>query len=153
MSQRGARWSFFDHVGDVGRGQTKDPVGVDRWRLFRCPWFGIFLHKITKPDSARHLHNHPWWFMPIILKGGYDERWQQGIGFATRVRSWRRGSWRTMHRREFHGIASLVRVPTWTLIIVGPGYNDDQGMPEWGFLVDGKVVPWYVYDRSDYIQD
>jgi hypothetical protein len=43
-----------------------------RWNLFQCPWFSIKLHKILLDDGAC-MHDHPWSFITIILKGGYYE--------------------------------------------------------------------------------
>ena len=53
----------------------RDILGPDgtlylrRWSL-RIPFTGgwrLMLHKIARPDSARDLHDHPWWFVSLIL--------------------------------------------------------------------------------------
>jgi hypothetical protein len=33
----------------------------------------LYLHKFYTGDSDRHLHDHPWSFTSLILKGGYTE--------------------------------------------------------------------------------
>jgi hypothetical protein len=33
----------------------------------------LYLHKFYTGDSDRHLHDHPWPFHSLILKGGYNE--------------------------------------------------------------------------------
>jgi hypothetical protein len=33
----------------------------------------LYLHKFYTGDSDRHLHDHPWPFRSLILKGGYNE--------------------------------------------------------------------------------
>jgi len=33
----------------------------------------IYLHHILRSDKDRHLHDHPWDYSSIILKGGYFE--------------------------------------------------------------------------------
>lgn len=35
--------------------------------------FNVFLHHIVRSDNDRELHDHPWNFTSIILKGGYWE--------------------------------------------------------------------------------
>ncbi len=44
-----------------------------RWNLLTTPWFNIYLHCIYKPDEDKHLHDHPWNFIGIILSGAYIE--------------------------------------------------------------------------------
>jgi hypothetical protein len=44
-----------------------------RWYLFRCKRFQICLHHILLSDYDC-LHDHPWKFITLILKGGYYER-------------------------------------------------------------------------------
>ena len=43
-----------------------------RRNLFECPLFSIKLHKILKSDYDC-LHDHPWAFVSLILRGGYVE--------------------------------------------------------------------------------
>jgi hypothetical protein len=46
-----------------------------RWYLIpRNRRFNIYLHKFLRDDDDRALHDHPWWFVSLILKGGYFER-------------------------------------------------------------------------------
>lgn len=49
-----------------------DQPYLDRWIIFRCRWFGILLHKFVGSDDEC-LHDHPWPFVAIMLKGGYWE--------------------------------------------------------------------------------
>jgi hypothetical protein len=44
-----------------------------RYELFKTPWFRCYLHRIFEGDKDLHLHNHPWNFLGIILKGSYIE--------------------------------------------------------------------------------
>lgn len=41
--------------------------------LFRVPRFGIYLHHLLRSDYDRALHDHPWPFISIVLRGGYWE--------------------------------------------------------------------------------
>lgn len=54
-----------------------DPLGEPsriRWRIIHTPFFGIYLHKWNKPDPRPTLHDHPWVFFSIILKGHYIQK-------------------------------------------------------------------------------
>jgi hypothetical protein len=44
-----------------------------RTTIFKCRWFQINIHKILISDYDC-LHDHPWSFISIILRGGYYER-------------------------------------------------------------------------------
>jgi hypothetical protein len=42
-------------------------------RAFNTPLGGVKLHHILRSDDDRDLHDHPWSFLSIVLKGGYWE--------------------------------------------------------------------------------
>jgi len=107
--------------------------------------FGIAirLHHILRSDNDRHLHDHPWAFLSIVLRGGY---WEQrscrccldgNCGYAPcRWRgpgsiAFRRAS--TWHRL---GLPSAIDADSscWTLFI------SFRAKQDWGFLVDGEKV-------------
>lgn len=69
------RWKLFEKtkVGD-----PDNPL-IIRYHLFRCPWFGIWIHKMLRSDHDRALHDHPFSFISFILKGGYSEVTDIGI--------------------------------------------------------------------------
>ena len=47
---------------------------LKRWYLLpRNKFFNLYLHKFLASDDDRALHDHPWWNISIILKGGYIE--------------------------------------------------------------------------------
>ena len=109
----------------------KEPSRI-RWRLFHCPFFGIYLHKWFKPDPRSTPHNHPWAFISFILVGGYMERRVTGDRFITWVN--------VVRRDDFHNV-SEVMVPTWSLMLVGR----DRG--DWGYL-DPEYVPFEEHRHS-----
>lgn len=43
-----------------------------RWNLFECKLFSIKIHRILRSDYDC-LHDHPWAFVSVILRGGYVE--------------------------------------------------------------------------------
>lgn len=100
-----------------------------RLRIIQTPLFGIYLHKMTQPDSRDTLHNHPWAFVSFILRGGYTEfipgPYYAKSHYVKRVNVKR-------FNDSFHWIAEIDRVPTWTLVFVGRrrrvwGYKDRDG--------------------------
>jgi hypothetical protein len=106
------------------------------------------VHALESPDETRHLHNHPWPFCTVILRGGYDQLWAPSLERATAdaasgtppaTKRMRAGSIGRMTRHQFHAIAKLHRYPTWTLFVTGPRGG------AWGFATaDGFV------DHDDY---
>lgn len=47
---------------------------MDRWYIIpRNRWFNIYLHHLMRDDDPTALHDHPWWNISIVLKGGYYE--------------------------------------------------------------------------------
>ena len=83
--------------------------------------FNIFLHRFIKSDPD-DLHDHPWSFRSIILKGGYWEYTKQG-------KFWRGPlSYRYNPADTFHRVELDKNIPyCWTLFIPGKRVKD------WGF--------------------
>jgi len=52
--------------------KSESNIYLRRWYIFDCRWFGLKLHKIMLSDHDC-VHDHPWDFISIILKGGYVE--------------------------------------------------------------------------------
>jgi len=89
--------------------------------------FNIFLHKIFLSDSD-DMHDHPWSFVSIILKGGYWEYSEYG-------KKWRGvGSIAYRPAERFHRIELDNNKPVWTLCFVGPFKRN------WNFLKGDKIV-------------
>lgn len=118
-----------------------------RYRLFRCPWFGIFLHRILREDNDRDLHDHPWPFISIVLWGGYvEERPGSFLKFSHSGHPIhqpvpvKRGLFSTAFRRatDQHRI-TVVKPQTWTLFIP---FGRKR---EWGFQTPGGWMDWRTY--------
>lgn len=43
-----------------------------RWALV-AGLFSVRLHHFYRSDDARAFHDHPWWFVTLVLKGGYTD--------------------------------------------------------------------------------
>lgn len=116
---------------------------LERYYLFlkdrkRFP-FNVFLHKFLKGDPD-HIHDHPWPYATLILKGGYWEITPKG-------RFWRGpGHFRICSANSFHRIELEPSVTAWTLFMPGPQQR------EWGFDVDGtwmKNDDYFNYRKSN----
>ena len=109
--------------------------------------FNIFLHRFLKgvPDDV---HDHPWPYATLILKGGYYE-WipqfdKQGNKFSE-IAVWRGpGSFRVCGANSYHRIELDPSVECWTLFMPGPQKR------EWGFLVNNKWVQHEQYLQERY---
>jgi hypothetical protein len=97
-----------------------------RYQLLKTRWFNLYLHQLDAP--AWHpvgCHDHPWWFVTVLLKGGYLERHVNGA-----VVEWnRRYPGQILYRSASH--AHDVITPygrSWSLVLTGRKSRD------WGFL-------------------
>ena len=45
-----------------------------RWEILKTHFGSIWLHAIYKADTDKHLHNHPWDFISVVLRGSYYEQ-------------------------------------------------------------------------------
>ena len=113
---------ILDRVG-------QKPYLIRYYLLFtdRPKWFpfNIFLHKFLQGDPDE-LHDHPWPYFTLILKGGYWEVTHKG-------RFWRGpGSFRFSTPKSLHRVELEKGISAWTLFIPGPKTRD------WGFIVNGK---------------
>lgn len=104
--------------------------------------FNIFLHKFLRSDPD-DVHDHPWPYATLILKGGYYE-WipefnPQGEKISE-IRKWRGpGHFRISSSTSYHRVELCDGVECWTLFIPGPHQR------EWGFLKDNRWVQWEQY--------
>ena len=98
--------------------------------------FNIFLHKFLKSDPD-DVHDHPWPYATLILKGGYYE-WTpmfDGDKKIGEIITWRGpGHFRICKATSYHRIDLNPAVTAWTLFIPGPQKR------EWGFLVRNKWI-------------
>jgi hypothetical protein len=86
-----------------------------------------------REDRDRHFHDHPWAARNIVVKNYYIE--QRGNDLLWRER----GNTATLKFGEYHRIVQVASGGVWTLFITW------KYRGTWGFLVDGKKVPWRQY--------
>ena len=130
--------------------QSNEPY-LERYYLFlkdrkRFP-FNVFLHRFLKSDPD-DVHDHPWPYATLILKGGYYEwipLFNSNGEKVSEIAKWRApGHFRFCGANSYHRIELDPGVETWTLFIPGPQKR------EWGFLVKDKWVhnEKYLADRK-----
>lgn len=102
--------------------------------------FNLTLHKIVRSDDPV-MHDHPWPYMTIILKGGYFEHtplMHNGVQVGEQVR-WRGpGSIILRGSKRYHWLELDNEKPATTLFFMGPQTR------EWGFLINNK---WIKHDE------
>src|SRR6185369_13137745 len=75
-------------------GGHEDPYML-RWYLIpRNRRLNIYLHKFMRDDEDRALHDHPWWFISLVLRGAYTE--------VTDAGETRREAWSLAYRPATH---------------------------------------------------
>ena len=108
-----------------------------RERLGRpeCPYmtrwainFGLFslrIHHWHSSDDHRYYHDHPWWFVTLVLKGSYTDVSDGGREAMTP------GSIRYRPALHRHTV-EVADGGCWTVLLTG------KVVRRWGFWVNGK---------------
>ncbi|AQT78287.1 hypothetical protein B1R94_02120 [Mycolicibacterium litorale] len=131
-------------------GGVDDPYLL-RWHLIpRNPVLNIYLHKFLRSDDDRALHDHPWWFVSLILRGQYDEITDAGTkrrragSIAYRPATWRHRVallWKSCASCEGTGIG-YGQVPDSRWMETDCGACDGSGngrtLPCWTIIVTGR---------------
>lgn len=115
---------------------------VTRWYLHLPYGRKVMLHRFAESDRDRDLHDHPYDFVSLVLRGGYVEKhrtWVKGRRYRDEERRvivrWNRRRAEDLHR------VLLLRWPTWTLVLTG------RRRRQWGFLTRRGWVAEYDYER------
>jgi hypothetical protein len=126
------------HTPDTKIGFRHEFIGnqecpyMERW-LLQLGKFSLRLHHWIASDDDRHLHDHPWWFITFVLKGGYtdvyDPRFEMGSDRRYKDRL-KRGSLRYRPAHHTHTV-QVNEGGCWTFLLTGPKIRD------WGFWVNG----------------
>lgn len=164
---------LFARKPDFTIGRTDD-VYMRRWYVIpRNRWFNIYLHNIMCDDDTTALHDHPWWNISIVLKGGYWEvmpsrttgRWDveqslssenMGRAIAYAYQPSHRRVWREpgsiivrraidAHRLELKrgGVGEFRPITSWSLFITG------RNVRTWGFWYKDGWVPHTTFVKKN----
>lgn len=139
------RWWVFNPYSKDAAGNA----GPARWS-----WLpSIRVHHIMRADDDEHLHDHPWNARTIVLRGWYvEERPPRGEQYSPDVCGWvkKTEGWHTMWGRpagytgrvlfnSYHRISEVSPGGVYTLWFTW------RYQGTWGFLVNGKKMPWREY--------
>ena len=120
-----------------GADSDKQSLYLRRFFLWRSETFGnLYLHFFHRSDDDRNtLHDHPWAFVSLLLKGGYTEHTPEGA--ARKLPGmilYRPANW--IHRVELtHGRCV-------SLVWVG------KRVRTWGFWEGGRFTAFFDYFRA-----
>jgi hypothetical protein len=127
------------------------------WVIPRNGLFNIYLHNTVANDEDRALHDHPWWNMSVVLRGGY---WEV-IPFTSGIRGSVSADLPYTQRRVWRGPGSIViRPPTGAhRLEVGPKgsswslFITLRRVRTWGFLCPNGWVDWQTFTgASDHME-
>ncbi len=106
---------------------------MERFWILRTPWLSARLHRILRSDHDRDLHDHPWDYASVILRGGYWEVTADG-------KRWY-GPGSVVFRRagHLHRLVLPDGAPATTLFIHRRKRRD------WGFRTATGWVDWRTY--------
>lgn len=117
-----------------------------RWRIGPDWLPGIRVHHILRSDVDRELHDHPFDYVSIILRGGYREitpprtDFERDMGYPVQ-HVYRAPA--VLFRRAESAHRLILDRPAWTLVLRGPHRR------EWGFHVPGRGwVHWREFVGS-----
>jgi hypothetical protein len=145
ISKPSARWEFMRTFRITG---SDGSPYLTRLRIVQTPLFGIYLHTIHRPDEDRHLHDHPWNFISLVLSGAYSEN-RSVDRFSPRLRKrWSVARFRAEDAHEIFYVTGpnghALNGPNEqdvcrTLVLVGRRRRD------WGFHTEDGWVLWSEY--------
>lgn len=106
---------------------------VIRW-MIETPLGSLRAHHWLGPDDDRAFHDHPWWFVTFVVKGGYTDKTPHWVEHLRAP---------VIRRREAHHQHTVVpdEGGAWTVMVTGPKTR------LWGFWQNGKFVKankWFL---------
>ncbi|MEW6270437.1 MAG: hypothetical protein AB1689_14195 [Thermodesulfobacteriota bacterium] len=112
---------------------------MERFWLFRSRWLSGRIHNILRSDLDRDLHDHPWHYATVILRGGYVEVTEAG------ERWYGPGSVLLRRATHLHRLVLPPGVATTTLFV------HTRKRRDWGFATASGWVHWrrYVEERGE----
>lgn len=139
------RWAINEVFLIIGNRPASGSVMMKRRRLIQTPLFGIYLHTHEREDTYRALHDHPWNFTTLILRGYYTEkhyRPKSEVLDEAEYRTWRRFSIHHMNANKDAHVITEVEPKTISLLLAG------RKRREWGFYTPKGWTPWTDYREA-----
>lgn len=121
---------------------------MERYWLLQTRWANARVHCIHTADLDRHMHDHPWSFISVVLRGFYLEHRPREIEpiFFKDGAEWRTGLFRRVGSFAFRRATDRHRITTvscggvWTLFITFPKRQ------WWGFYTPSGKIHWKNYE-------
>ena len=113
-------------------------VYVRRWYL-ETSFFTVRLHHWLHSDDTRHMHDHPWWFITMVLKGSYVDLSPNKNELMIP------GMIRFRPANHQHSV-KVGSGGCWTILLTGPKIR------KWGFWV-GKKWKKYFLEHGAHVCD
>jgi Holliday junction resolvase RusA-like endonuclease len=129
QDQGDGRGGVFFWRYDVWKARKED---IERKKAAgqRIIFGGLYIHEFERPDNDRCMHDHPWWFITLVFRGGYWEETSTG-------RHWRRPGSLLFRKATFaHRIDLEPGRKAMSLVLVG---EKSRG---WGFYTPEGWKPW-----------
>jgi hypothetical protein len=126
------------------------------WLVKPNSWFpfAVRIHHILRSDDDRHMHDHPWRWCSMILRGHYYEltpashedlslRRRELVlhvdGERVAIRRYNSGAIRIRQATARHKLVLDSGSSVWSLFIMG------RQVQTWGFYTPEGKVPWFEY--------
>lgn len=122
-------WGLKKREPDFVIGPKDDPY-MRRWYVIpRNKWFNIYLHNMKKSDYDRALHDHPWWNVSVVMRGGYWEYMPEPLCRSLHFKKWRKaGAIVVRKATALHRLELPEDGEAWSLFITG------RTVRVWGFM-------------------
>lgn len=106
---------------------------MERW-IIEFKLFSLRLHHWLYSDDQRNYHDHPWWFITLVLKGSYIDISPKNQDLITEERVEELMSVGKIRYRpsKWKHTVKVSEGGCWTLLLTGPEVRD------WGFWVKRK---------------
>lgn len=140
--------------------RSKDGVlHFKRWRILETPWLNIYVHGIYKEDEEAHMHDHPWNYLSIVLRGYFSEKilnYDVITAYGKVSRDGKPREWKSRRLEEkvvgpssfiyrkaetFHKITKLHSNSVYTLFFTG------KRKREWGYDFNGHWLDNVTYRK------
>lgn len=134
------RWIFWEWC-DIPDVSNRERTYLSRLVIVRTPLFSVLVNRIRMADADRHLHDHPWSFFSILLRGWYIEErplFDGETGFTRLRKREVRDLYNYCSAEQQHRIAQ-VSEDCLTLVFCGPKRR------KWGFVTEYGWVDWQTY--------
>lgn len=131
------RWWLLRHPQRPGDKYYKSGF-VNRARnsiRYLYPFYARF-HLIWRKDNGDPLHNHPFGFVSLIMKGWYEEEVLQKDGSVIICR-YEAGDVNIKRPDSYHRITKVSDGGVTTIVLMGRRTGSS-----WGFMVNGEHVPY-----------